>query len=88
MNRNNKQSLLYQARDSVRGVFNRSRGAVAAGLTAMLAAPMAMAGGGGSLGSEVLTKLGSLESDVQAILLVLVGVVALFILYSFIKRAK
>lgn len=88
MNRKNKQSLMYQARDSVRAVFNRSRSAVAVGLTALMVAPYALAGGGGGLGSEVLTKLGSLESDVQAILLILVGVVALFILYSFIKRAK
>lgn len=73
----------------------RSRGAAFAlvGTTAvgasMLAAPAAHASGGGSgLGATMLTKLAGIEGDVSSILVILVGVIALFILYGLIKKAR
>lgn len=59
---------------------------VAAGVTAMVAAGSASAQDG--LGDAALTAITGLETDVQAILLVLVGVAFLFVLYSWIKRAR
>lgn len=57
------------------------------GVAAMVAAPAAFAGGDG-LGATMLAKLTGVEGDVKSVLIVLVGVIALFILYAMIKRAR
>ena len=58
----------------------------AAGTMALSAPAHATPSGG--LAAEALAKITSLESDVQSILLILVGVVFLFVLFAYIKRAK
>lgn len=68
--------------------FARSTTAqLAAGTTALVAAPFAMAADGDLAGS-VVTQITSGKSDVSGILMVLAGVLGLFLLWSMIKRAK
>lgn len=73
-------------------IANKARGAALALVGAPILAVSAMsdahATGGGGLGAQMISKLTGLESDVQAILVILVGVIALFILYSMIKKAR
>lgn len=52
----------------------------------MLAAGSAFAQGG--IGEAAMGHLASLETNVQNILMVLVGVVFLLVLYSYLKKAK
>nr|WP_295382488.1 hypothetical protein [Pseudoxanthomonas sp.] len=69
-------------------MLKKWKAAAVAGVTALVAAPMAFASTGGGLGAQMLAKLAGVEADVQSVLVVLVGVIALFILYSLIKRAR
>ena len=70
-------------------MLKKWKAAAVAGVTALVAAPMAFASGtGGGLGAQMLAKLTGVEADVQSVLVILVGCVALFILYSLIKRAR
>lgn len=77
--------------NAVARAANSAKNFVVGGLAlggASLVASNAHASVGGSLSAEAISKITGLESDVQSILVILVGVVFLFVLYSFIKRAK
>lgn len=70
------------SRSTVRGF------APLAGVSMALAAPLAFAGtGGGGLGAAVMDKMGGVEADVNAIFLLLIGIITAFVLYALIKRA-
>ena len=74
---------LAAIRNSVKGIASKV-GAAVAGLSFAGAAAAQDTG----LGATALAQINTLNSDVKAILVILVGVVFLFVLYSFIKRAK
>lgn len=81
-----------KAADFGHKAVQKARGAafavVGATTLAFVGTGNAHAGGGDSLGASMLAKLTGVEGDVQAILVILVGVIALFILYSMIKKAR
>lgn len=62
-------------------------GALTLGGASMVASTNAHATGTG-LADTALAAISGLESDVQAILVILVGVVFLFVLYNMIKKAR
>lgn len=80
-----------KAADFGRKAVNKARGAAFAvvGATTVALSGVGNAhASGDSLGAQMLGKLTGVEGDVEAILAILVGVIALFILYSMIKKAR
>lgn len=73
---------LAAIRNSIKGMAGKV-GAAVAGMTVA-----GSAAASDSLGATALAQIQTLNSDVKAILVILVGVVFLFVLYSFVKRAK
>lgn len=80
--RNNSQSLRARAGNFV----SRHASKIGVGALALGASGAASAQDSG-LGAAALAALGGLQGDVKAILIILVGCVFLFTLYSFIKKA-
>lgn len=74
------------AHANIAGMGKRGVAALIAAPASMLAAGSAFAQGG--LGEAAMGHLASLETNVQNILVVLVGVVFLLVLYSYLKKAK
>lgn len=71
-------------------VRTKAKGAALA-ITAAPAAMVAMSGPAEAqdgLGAAALAVVSGIESDVQSILMVLVGVVFLLVLFAYLKRAK
>ncbi|MEI2429947.1 hypothetical protein RDV84_19290 [Lysobacter yananisis] len=60
---------------------------IGVGTTALAVSGAASAQDSG-IGAAALAAIGGLNGDVKAILVILVGVVFMFVLYGFIKRAK
>lgn len=74
------------ARKAVVGFVSRHVPKIGVAASALAASGAASAQDG--LGATALAQITTLNADVKAILVILVGVVFLFVLYSFIKRAK
>lgn len=72
---------------SVPAVARKHAAKIGVGATALAASGAASAQDQG-IGAAALAAIGGLNGDVKAILVILVGVVFMFVLYAFIKRAK
>lgn len=81
-------SAVARVKRSALSAKNFALGAVGAASAAGMAAMSSPAMASPTLGAEALSKITGLESQVQAILMILVGVVFLFVLFAYIKRAK
>jgi hypothetical protein len=69
--------------------FRSAYAKAAAGGTALLASGMALAGGGAtSPGAAIAAELGSGQTDVMSVVLILAGIVGLLILWAYVKRAR
>jgi len=72
-------------------MFNRCKATVAkvgAGAAALVASGASFASGGGDMGTVITDKISGAETTIQGILIVLVGVLALFVLYNLFKKVR
>lgn len=83
MNRNNPQSLIHRAKDTVKSIG----GKVAAG-TALVGAGIGTAMAQSTLGTAAAAAVSDVQSDVNGVLAVLVVVVFVLVAWAYLKRAK
>lgn len=83
MNRNNKETMLYRAKDSVIGL-----GKKIAGGAALIGAGISGAMAQSALGTAAAAAVDDVQTDVNGVLIVLVVVVFVLVAWSYLKRAK
>lgn len=83
----NTRSSIARVAGNASAFSQRNAAKIGTGIVALAASGVASAQDT-SLGAAALAKLGTLEADTKSILILLVGVTVLFVLYSFIKKAK
>ena len=91
MNRNNLQSLTHRARDTVRDISDKARsafGTAGAALAVGMTVTPGMALAASDPGAAIQAEVSSAKDTVAAILVVLAGVVGLFILWTYLKKAR
>lgn len=91
MNRNNMQSIVHRARTTARNVGNKARsayGTAGAALATALTITPGLALAAGDPGAAIQAEVTSAKSTVTGIIVILAGIVGVFILWSYLKRAK
>lgn len=79
---------LTKFRNKVGSAVSKTQLALVGAMASLATVPAFASGGGDSLATAMITKLGTVEADVRSVLVILVGVIGLFILYSLIKKAR